>query len=118
MWQAGDGEAWYRSYCGACSISIDWQDIIHLVQDARVETPVAGRGEQITRSVSPSFRSQGVSGFRLGRPGNGKGTRFLRQLRCRSESPPSGWSLVPGARCLLSQYRRPPNMASSAVVPR
>ena len=38
-------------YCGACSISIDWQDIIHLVQDARVETPVAGRGEQITRSA-------------------------------------------------------------------
>lgn len=33
-------------YCGSCSISADWQEIIRLVQDARVDTPVAGRDER------------------------------------------------------------------------
>ena len=31
-------------FCGTCAIRRDWQEIIALVQDARVETPVAGRG--------------------------------------------------------------------------
>lgn len=30
-------------FCGNCAINRDWQEIIALVQDARVETPVAGR---------------------------------------------------------------------------
>ena len=38
-------------YCGACSLALDWQEMIHLVQDARVETPIAGRGEPIARSA-------------------------------------------------------------------
>ena len=29
-------------YCGTCSISADWQSLIAAIQDARVETPVAG----------------------------------------------------------------------------
>lgn len=31
-------------FCGECALRRDWQKIIALVQDARVETPVAGRG--------------------------------------------------------------------------
>lgn len=31
-------------YCGNCSITLDWQQLITLVQDASVETPVAGMG--------------------------------------------------------------------------
>jgi hypothetical protein len=31
-------------FCGKCAITRDWQEIIALVQDARVDTPVAGRG--------------------------------------------------------------------------
>lgn len=30
-------------FCGNCAINRDWQEIIALVQDARVESPVAGR---------------------------------------------------------------------------
>jgi hypothetical protein len=30
------------SYCGTCSISVDWQTLIAAIQDARVDTPVAG----------------------------------------------------------------------------
>ena len=33
-------------YCGNCALNRDWQDIIALVQDARVETPVAGQGQR------------------------------------------------------------------------
>jgi hypothetical protein len=29
-------------FCGPCSISADWQTLIAAIQDARVETPVAG----------------------------------------------------------------------------
>jgi len=29
-------------FCGTCAIACDWQELITLVQDARVETPVAG----------------------------------------------------------------------------
>ena len=32
-------------FCGNCAINCDWQEIIALIQDARVETPVAGRQE-------------------------------------------------------------------------
>ena len=28
--------------CSRCSVSADWQDLIAMIQDARVETPVAG----------------------------------------------------------------------------
>ncbi|HLA67561.1 MAG TPA: hypothetical protein VJP05_08785 [Acidimicrobiia bacterium] len=35
-------------FCGSCAITLDWQELIMLVQDARVETPVAGRGEPRT----------------------------------------------------------------------
>lgn len=28
-------------YCGACSIGIDWQQLIHLIQEAPVEAAVA-----------------------------------------------------------------------------
>ena len=38
-------------YCGSCSISLDWQEIVHLVQDAQVETPVAGHGEPGAQSA-------------------------------------------------------------------
>jgi hypothetical protein len=31
-------------YCGSCAIALDWRELIALVQDARVETPVAGMG--------------------------------------------------------------------------
>jgi hypothetical protein len=31
-------------YCGNCAITLDWQQLITLVQDARVDTPVAGMG--------------------------------------------------------------------------
>jgi len=30
-------------FCGKCAIAADWQSIIASVQDARVETPVAGQ---------------------------------------------------------------------------
>lgn len=30
--------------CGSCSISADWQRLIAAIQDARVDTPIAGRG--------------------------------------------------------------------------
>ena len=33
--------------CGACSLTLDWQELTRLIQDARVETPVAGRPEPI-----------------------------------------------------------------------
>ncbi len=33
------GEAYY---CGKCAVSADWQQLIATIQDARVETPVAG----------------------------------------------------------------------------
>ena len=29
-------------FCGTCAIARDWQELITMVQDARVETPVAG----------------------------------------------------------------------------
>ncbi|MDX1689470.1 MAG: hypothetical protein R3290_00465 [Acidimicrobiia bacterium] len=32
-------------YCGKCALARDWHEIIQLVQDARVETPVGGAGE-------------------------------------------------------------------------
>jgi hypothetical protein len=31
-------------FCRTCAITRDWQEILALVQDARVDTPVAGRG--------------------------------------------------------------------------
>ncbi|WKZ81639.1 MAG: hypothetical protein QY307_05925 [Acidimicrobiia bacterium] len=31
-----------HNFCGACAIAFDWQQVIHLLQDARVESPVAG----------------------------------------------------------------------------
>ncbi len=30
-------------YCGKCALTRDWEEIISIVQDARVETPVAGQ---------------------------------------------------------------------------
>jgi len=38
-------------YCGACSITADWREIINLVQDARVETPIAGQEQPLPRSA-------------------------------------------------------------------
>lgn len=35
-------------FCGECAINRDWQEIIALVQDARVESPVAGQQEAAT----------------------------------------------------------------------
>ena len=29
-------------FCGKCAIAADWQGIIAAIQDARVDTPVAG----------------------------------------------------------------------------
>lgn len=37
--------------CGACSIAADWQELILLVQDARVETAVAGQPGSERRSA-------------------------------------------------------------------
>ena len=31
-------------YCEPCSVRADWQELIVLIQDAKVETPVAGGG--------------------------------------------------------------------------
>ena len=31
-------------YCGKCALTQDWEEIIAIVQDARVETPIAGQG--------------------------------------------------------------------------
>ncbi|MDP2624032.1 MAG: hypothetical protein Q8Q29_09565 [Actinomycetota bacterium] len=33
-------------YCGNCAINRDWQEIIALVQDAKVDIPVASSQEQ------------------------------------------------------------------------
>ena len=33
-------------YCGKCALTRDWEEIISIVQDARVETPIAGQGVQ------------------------------------------------------------------------
>jgi len=33
-------------YCGKCAITRDWQEVIALVQDARVDTPIAGQAER------------------------------------------------------------------------
>jgi hypothetical protein len=38
-------------YCGSCSINRDWQYLIQLVQDATVETPVAGAGTTVPKSA-------------------------------------------------------------------
>jgi len=32
-------------YCGKCALTRDWEEIIAVVQDTRVEAPVAGTGE-------------------------------------------------------------------------
>jgi len=29
-------------FCGRCAVAADWQDLIAMIQDARVDTPVAG----------------------------------------------------------------------------
>jgi hypothetical protein len=39
------------SYCGTCALTLDWQELTRLIQDARVETPVAGRPEVVVRSA-------------------------------------------------------------------
>ena len=31
-----------QSYCGKCALTRDWEEIIAVVQDAAVSTPVAG----------------------------------------------------------------------------
>ena len=31
-----------KYYCGSCSVVADWQALIATIQDARVETPIAG----------------------------------------------------------------------------
>lgn len=33
-------------FCGRCAITKDWQELIGVIQDARVETPVAGQPER------------------------------------------------------------------------
>lgn len=33
-------------FCGRCAITKDWQELIRVIQDARVETPIAGQHEQ------------------------------------------------------------------------
>ena len=30
-------------YCGVCAITLDWQELTRLIQDALVDTAVAGR---------------------------------------------------------------------------
>lgn len=37
--------------CGSCSIAADWREIIRLVQDARVDSPVAGQGDPTRRTA-------------------------------------------------------------------
>ncbi len=32
-------------YCGKCALTRDWRAIINTIQDAHIETPVAGNGE-------------------------------------------------------------------------
>ena len=34
-------------YCGKCALARDWHEVIQIVQDARVDTPVAGRGPKV-----------------------------------------------------------------------
>ena len=33
-------------YCGKCALTRDWEEIISIVQDARVETPIAGHTQR------------------------------------------------------------------------
>lgn len=37
MVKRGDG-----FFCGRCAVSRDWEEVIAVIQDASVETPVAG----------------------------------------------------------------------------
>ena len=49
--ECGAGAAVKRGedyFCGTCAINRDWQELIAVVQDARVETPVAGRPDTKT----------------------------------------------------------------------
>lgn len=32
-------------HCGTCSITLDWQELTRLIQDALVDTPVAGHAD-------------------------------------------------------------------------
>jgi len=38
-------------FCGNCAVNRDWQEIIALVQDARVETPVAGQPQSLAATA-------------------------------------------------------------------
>ena len=40
-------------YCGKCALARDWHEVIQIIQDARVETPVAGRGEPLNAESDP-----------------------------------------------------------------
>jgi hypothetical protein len=38
-------------YCGKCALTRDWQEIVGVIQDARVDTPVAGDDEHDDEGV-------------------------------------------------------------------
>ncbi len=42
-------------YCGKCALARDWHEVIQIVQDARVETPVAGQGAQTVAATPDPF---------------------------------------------------------------
>jgi hypothetical protein len=42
-------------YCGACALTRDWQELIAIVQDARVETPVAAEDDPVPESAADPF---------------------------------------------------------------
>jgi hypothetical protein len=37
-------------YCGTCALNLDWQELTRLIQDASVDTAVAGRPEVIAQA--------------------------------------------------------------------
>jgi hypothetical protein len=42
-------------YCGACALTRDWRELIAIVQDATVATPVAGEEEPVPESAADPF---------------------------------------------------------------
>ena len=40
-------------YCGKCALARDWHEVIQIVQDARVDTPVAGQSSQPEGAADP-----------------------------------------------------------------
>ncbi len=45
-------------FCGKCALTRDWREIVAIIQDARVESPVAGEPvEDVSEQADPFART-------------------------------------------------------------